>query len=173
MKSFKGYLHRWLASAAQVAPLVHDQIMTALRASTQAAVQACVDGQDNGHGVSRATCGFRWTTGGYDGDTGAGQQMNVLAALLTTLLHVDPQAGAAQGSTAPVTNSTGGTSIGNSDAGSDAADRSHTVLDPLTTRDHAVAGAVTGVVCLSTALVMLWMSTNWWEGGLAKPPGFV
>lgn len=170
MKSFKGYLHRWLASAAQVAPLVHDQIMTALRASTQAAVQACVDGQDNGHGVSKATCGFRWSTGGYDGDTGAGQQMNVLAALLTSLLDVDPQAGAAQGSSVPVTNSTGGTSVGNSAAGSGGG---RAALGPLTTKDRAGAGAVTGVVCLCTALAMLWMGTNWFEGGLAKPPGFV
>lgn len=171
MKSFKGYLHRWLASAAQVAPFVHDQVTATLRSSAQAAVQACVDGEDNGQGVSAATCGFRWTTGGYDGDTGAGQQMNVLAALLTTLMEVDPQA--AQGAAAPVTNSTGGTSAGDSDAGSDAADRSVTVLAPLTTKDKAAAGIITGGVCLSTALVVLWMCTNWFEGGLAKPPGFV
>ncbi|POS68711.1 glycosylhydrolase family 76-2 [Diaporthe helianthi] len=31
MRSFKGYLHRWLASTAQLAPFVHDQIMDVLR----------------------------------------------------------------------------------------------------------------------------------------------
>lgn len=164
MKSFKGYLHRWLASAAQVAPFVHDQIMDALRGSTQAAIQSC-NAQD-------ATCGFRWTTGNYDGDTGAGQQMNVLAALLTTLIDVDPSL-AAGGGAAPVTNSTGGTSVGDSNAGSDAADRATTVLEPVTTRDRAVAGAVTGMVCLSTAVVMLWMSGNWFEGGLGSSSGGV
>lgn len=172
MKSFKGYLHRWLASAAQVAPFARTAIMTTLRASTKAAVQSCVgDGNNNTNNNNNATCGFRWTTGGYDGDTGAGQQMNVLAALLTTLMDVDPQG--AQGMAAPVTNSTGGTSVGNSNAGSDADDQAVTVLAPVTMRDKAAAGAVTGAVCLSTALVVLFMSTNWLEGGLAKPPGFV
>lgn len=44
--------------------------------STAAAILSCMD-VDNGNGVSHATCGFRWTAGGDDGNMGAGQQMNV------------------------------------------------------------------------------------------------
>lgn len=168
MKSFKGYLHRWLASATQVAPFIHDQIMATLRESTQAAIQSCTDGVDNGNGVSTATCGFRWTTGDYDGDTGAGQQMNVLAALMTLLIDVDPQAAAV----APVTNSTGGTSVGNNNAGTNSKD-SLTSLTPVTAKETAAASIITGVVCLSLTSTLLWMNTNWFEGGLSTPPGVV
>lgn len=171
MKSFKGYLHRWLASAAQVAPIVRAPLQAALQRSTAAAVTACVDGEDNGHGVTTATCGFRWTTGGYDGDTGAGQQMNVLGALLTRLVDIDPQTADARGGAAPVTNSTGGTSVGSSHAGSDPDAAAAPERALVTSRDRAVAGAVTGMICVSTAVVMLWMSTHWWEKTGVLAPG--
>lgn len=157
MKSFKGYLHRWLASAAQLAPFVSDQITATLKNSTVAAVQSCVDGVDNGHGVSRATCGFRWTTGEYDGDTGAGQQMNVLGALTSLLIDMEPQKVGG-----PVTNSTGGTSQGNPDAGG-----VPSFLKPASPPgigDKAGAGALTAVLLISMVLTLAWMGSDWLEG---------
>lgn len=157
MKSFKGYLHRWMANAAQLAPFISDQIVTVLKNSTAAAVQSCVDGVDNGNGVSDATCGFRWTTGGYDGDTGAGQQMNVLGALTSLLIAVEPH-----NIGGPVTNSTGGTSPGNADAGG-----VPSFLKPASPPgigDKAGAGALTAVLLISMVLTLTWMSTNRFEG---------
>lgn len=156
MKSFKGYLHRWMANAAQLAPFVSDQIMTVLKNSTTAAVQSCVDGVDNGNGVSHATCGFRWTTGGYDGDTGAGQQMNVLGALTSLLIAVESQRVGG-----PVTTSTGGTSQGYPDAGGEPS-----FLKPASqpgVGDKAGAGALTAVFLMSMVLMLTWMSTDRFE----------
>ncbi|KUI61650.1 Mannan endo-1,6-alpha-mannosidase DCW1 [Cytospora mali] len=157
MKSFKGYLHRWMASAAQVAPIVSDQIMAVLKNSTVAAVQSCVNGVDNGNGVSDATCGFRWTTGDYDGDTGAGQQMNVLAALTSLLIEVEPHRVGG-----PVTNSTGGTSQGNPDAGSEPSFMRPT--PPPSTGDKAGAAVLTAGLLISMVMTLVWMSSDWLEG---------
>lgn len=157
MKSFKGYLHRWMASTAQLAPFVHDQIMDALRISTRAAINSCTDGVDNGNGVTTATCGFRWTTGEFDGDTGVGEQMNVLGAL--TSLLFDLQRNDLGG---PVTNSTGGTSVGDPNAG-DEPDymKPHPPAEP---GDKAGAAIIT-VLMLATMLgVLSWMNSNRFEG---------
>lgn len=157
MKSYKGYLHRWMASAAQVAPFVSAQVAAALRSSAASAVRSCADGVDNGNGVSRATCGFRWTTGRYDGDTGAGQQMNVLAALTSLLLDVEPEKVGG-----PVTNSTGGTSQGNPDAGGVPGFLKPT--PPPGLGDKVGAGVATAVLVICVVLTFAWMSSDRFEG---------
>ena len=157
MKSFKGYLHRWMASTAQLAPFVHDQIMDALRNSTAAAVNSCTDGVDNGNGVTTATCGFRWTTGGFDGDVGVGQQMNVLGAL--TSLLADLQRGELGG---PVTNSTGGTSVGNPDAGEEPDYMKP--APPADAGDKAGAAAITVLMLMAMLGVLGWMNSRRFEG---------
>ncbi|KAK7748754.1 hypothetical protein SLS53_000778 [Cytospora paraplurivora] len=157
MKSFKGYLHRWMASAAQVAPFISEQVVAILKNSTAAAIQSCVDGIDNGNGVSRATCGFRWTTGRYDGDTGAGQQMNVLAALTSLLLNIESEKVGG-----PVTNLTGGTSQGNPDAGGVPGFLKPTPAPGL--GDKAGAGAATAILVICVVLTLAWMSSDRFEG---------
>lgn len=152
--SFKGYLHRWMATTAQIAPVVADQITATLRTSAAAAVTSCTDGVDNGNGVSAATCGFRWTTGAYEGPPGAGQQMNVLGALISMLVLAEPDKGAA-----PVTNATGGTSAGNPNAGSEP-DIGLAPLGPVETKDRVGAGILTTVVMSSLLAMVVWISSD-------------
>lgn len=143
MLSFKGYVHRWLAVVTQVAPFTKDRIMKLLRSSAELAVKQCTGGA-NGR-----QCGFHWTTGVYDGKTGAGQQMNVLGALSSLLVD---------NAKAPVTNSTGGTSIGDPNAG--ATSPSLPEAAPITTGDRAGAGIVTALVLGSISVGALWLALD-------------
>ncbi|CAN8101808.1 unnamed protein product [Discula destructiva] len=158
--SFKGYVHRWMATTAQIAPIVYDPIMKVLKTSAAAAAKSCAD-VANGNGVSTATCGFRWTTGAYDGPSGAGQQMNALGALTSLLVAVDPQS-----AVPPLTNSTGGTSVGNSNAGGKP--RLMRKLAPITTKDRVGAGILTAVVLVILATGVIWMSTEVFESWFSK-----
>ncbi len=142
MLSFKGYLHRWLATATQIAPFLAGTILPVLQTSTAAAVSTCLGG-DNAR-----TCGFKWNTHAYDGSYGAGQQMNVLAAVSSLLISQ---------AAAPVTNSTGGTSVGDPNAGSQS-DNFKEELAPITTADKAGAAILTIVILVSAVGTMGWMS---------------
>ncbi|KAK3901793.1 hypothetical protein C8A05DRAFT_34523 [Staphylotrichum tortipilum] len=141
--SFKGYMHRWLATSTQLAPFLAPTILAALRSSTAGAVKAC---------TAEGTCGFRWTTGEYDGSTGAGQQMSALAALVSLLVG-------GEGVGKPLTGVTGGTSVGDPGAGN-----GHVAvvgeLAPVTTGDRAGAGVVTAVLCLSLVAGVVWMAMD-------------
>jgi mannan endo-1,6-alpha-mannosidase len=102
-RSFKAYLARWMAASTKMAPFIHDQVMVKLKASAQAAALQC-SGGTNGR-----TCGLRWTKGAaFDGSVGVGEQMSALEVIQGML--IDQVAG-------PVTNTTGGTSTGNYNAG--------------------------------------------------------
>lgn len=142
MLSFKGYLHRWLAQVGQVAPFTASKIEDVLKTSTQAAIAQCTGGT-NGR-----TCGFQWSSGTFDGVTGAGETMNVLSAVSARL--VNNVAG-------PVTNDTGGTSKGNPNAGSDSHDYS-LEYPPATTADKAGAGILTFLVLAGCVSTFTWMS---------------
>lgn len=144
MLSFKGYLHRWLATATQLAPFLADTVLPILKTSAQAAVSTCT-GEENGR-----TCGFKWATKAYDGSKGAGQQMNVLGAVSSLLIK---QVGG------PVTNSTGGTSKGDPDAGMHS-DKFRGNDDPPTAGDKAGASILTIVVLASAVGMFGWMSTG-------------
>lgn len=142
MLSFKGYLHRWLATAAEVAPFIRDTVLPVLRTSAEAAVSTCA-GEENGR-----TCGFQWVKRQYDGSKGAGQQMNVLGAVSALLVEY---------SKPPLTNGTGGTSKGDPMAGS----RSDTLtqeVKPPTGGDKAGAAILTFVVLATTVGAFTWMS---------------
>lgn len=142
MLSFKGYLHRWLAQVGQVAPFTASKIEDVLKTSTQAAIAQCTGGT-NGR-----TCGFQWSSGTFDGVTGAGETMNVLSAVSARLVkNVE----------GPVTNSTGGTSKGNPNAGSDSHDYS-LEYPPPTTADKAGAGILTFLVLAGCISTFTWMS---------------
>jgi mannan endo-1,6-alpha-mannosidase len=141
--SFKGYMHRALATVAVVAPFTRDTIMQALRTSTAGCASSC---------LADGTCGFRWNTGEYDGDVThgpAGQQMSALAALSTLLID---QAHVLNG---PLTNATGGTSLGDPNAGSEYRERQS--LRDITAGDRAGAGIVTAVVLTSFLGAVVWL----------------
>lgn len=145
MLSFKGYDHRWLAGTTQLAPFTHDQIMTVLKTSTEAAINQCTGG-DTGR-----QCGFEWSSGTFDGSVGAGQQMNVLGAVTSLLVDM--------GASAPFTNSTGGTSAGNPNAGS-GSDSFLGQSKPATAGDKAGASIITILILALAVGTFGWMSTG-------------
>ncbi|RYP19224.1 hypothetical protein DL767_009692 [Monosporascus sp. MG133] len=143
MESFKGYLHRWLGSAIQMAPYLRERVLPTLKTSAVAAVRQCTGGS-NGR-----FCGFHWTTGQFDGQIGAGQQMNVLGALMSVMTHNNP---------VPVTNSSGGTSRGNFQAGSD--QPTMPTFRELTGGDRAGAGILTAIMIAGACSAFAWMSID-------------
>lgn len=145
MLSFKGYDHRWMAQTAQLAPFTYDTIMPVLKTSTQAAINQCTGG-DNGR-----QCGFQWSSGVFGGGVGAGQQMDALGAVMSLLVDA--------GASAPVTNMTGGTSVGNSNAGS-SSDDFLGESSPATTGDKAGASILTILILISAVGTFGWMSTG-------------
>ena len=148
MKSFRGYLHRWYATTTKIAPFTADQILPVLEKSAQAAVDQCTGG-DTGR-----ECGFSWTTRKFDNDVGAGQEMNVLAAVSSLLIDTVG---------APVTHESGGTSKGNPNAGAGdagSADGAGKIWSPVTTGDRAGAGIITFILLGSAIGLFGWMNTG-------------
>ncbi|GAW13075.1 hypothetical protein ANO14919_024530 [Xylariales sp. No.14919] len=138
MLTYKGFLHRWMAYTAKLVPSVSDRIMNLTMTSAKAAVAQCTGG-DNGR-----QCGFHWSSGKFDGLLGAGQQMDALG-VLSALLALD--------AAAPVTNTTGGTSAGDPDAGTKR--NPYMELSAITTGDRAGAGILT-VAAITIASASLW-----------------
>jgi len=143
MLSFKGYVHRWLSVVTQIAPHTAEKILPVLKNSAQMAVNQCTGG------ANQRACGFQWTTGVYDETYGAGQQMNVLAAVSSLLIG---------SASPPVTNSTGGTSRGDPNAGSSSSDEFSIHRTPVTTADRAGAAILTLLVLGTAVGTFGWMS---------------
>ena len=124
-----------------MAPFLREKVWDVLRTSTQAAADQCT-GDPSGH-----TCGFHWSSGSFDGQATAGNQMTALAALSSLLV---------EDAAPPVTNSTGGTSGGNQNAGQG---RTAEVIEfsPITTADKAGAGILTAVFILGGFAGIYWM----------------
>lgn len=147
MLSFKGYVHRWLSVVTQIAPFTRETLIPVLRKSAEAAVKQCTGG-DTGR-----RCGFYWSEGVFvdpavDRTSGAGEAMNVLAAVSSLLIdQADP----------PATNLTGGTSRGDSNAGSRSRDGPEPLPD-ITTGDRAGAAILTLLVLAGSVGVWSWMS---------------
>jgi len=145
MFSFKSYLTRWLAATTMVAPYTTDQIMPVLKSSAEAAAAQCIGGA-NGR-----TCGLSWSNNGtYDGTFGVGQQMAAMSAIFVNLLSLESVA-------PPVTNLTGGTSVGNPNAGAGSVANPE-AIKPATGADRAGAGIVTTIVLVGATGMFGWMS---------------
>lgn len=143
-QSFKGYLARWMSGTSQMAPFTYEAINPLLKTSASAAAKACSGSPDVGfNGIPGTACGFRWTDGKFDGSVGVGQQMNALSAVMYTLVGspgVEVKT--------PVTSSTGGTSVGNANAGMQTTGPL-TRIAPITIKDRVAAGFLTTAVVLS------------------------
>lgn len=138
--SFKAYLARWMAATTKMAPYTYSTIMSYLAPSAQAAAEQCCGG-NNGR-----MCGLKWTMKTtWDGSSGVGQEMAALEVIQSNLIHQVA---------APVTNSTGGTSVGNSAAGTTS--QIITAITPATKADKIGAGFFTAVVLL------IFIGTLWW-----------
>lgn len=130
--SFKAYLSRWLAATGKLVPSTNAKITGWLTPSAQAAAAQC-DGGSGG-----VTCGEHWTQNStWDGTYGVGQQMSALSVISGLLI------GSAKGL---VTNSTGGTSVGNSAAGTGGSADNPLNISPATGGDRAGAGILTTLV---------------------------
>jgi mannan endo-1,6-alpha-mannosidase len=134
---FKGHLARWMAYAAMLVPSLYDTLYPLLTSSAQAAALQC-DGTSSGFkGHQGTACGFSWLQNStFDGSVGVGEQMNAMSVIYTQLLHQ---------ASSPYTSSTGGSSVGNPNAG--ASDDSKIATQAaITTKDRAGAGVLTAVV---------------------------
>ncbi|KAI1500650.1 glycosyl hydrolase family 76-domain-containing protein [Biscogniauxia marginata] len=149
-QSFKAYLSRWMAATTKWAPWTFDRIKTLLQNSAIAAAQQCTGG-DNGR-----MCGLKWAnnSGQWDGTTGVGQQMAAMEVVLANMI---------QQAKAPVTNSTGGTSVGDPSAGGSDDGR----YDPvgwqhgsINNGDRAGAAICTVIILLSLLAALVFMITD-------------
>jgi mannan endo-1,6-alpha-mannosidase len=91
---------------------------------------------------------MKWTQTEWDGSYGVGQQMSALSAVGSNMLRVG-------GLKAPYTRDTGGESVGDPNAGTDAdsgsgEEESHVLTDPITMGDKAGAGILTALVLAFT-----------------------
>lgn len=157
--SFKAYFSAWLAATTTLAPFTSASIFPLLSASAKAAALQC-----NG-GSSQSQCGFKWTTNGVnDGNFGIGQSMGALAVIQSAVVAVPRPAGETASeapSFAPVTNSTGGTSVGDPNAGISKVDTAGVMEVDLkvTVRDKVAASFLTvavlgGVIGGSVVMVL-------------------
>lgn len=144
MYSFKSYLTRWLASTIKVAPYTHDLIVAKLKPSAVAAAKQCTGGT-NGR-----TCGLSWSSGKWDGTQGVGQQMAAMSAIYVNLIDLVPIG-------APLTNTTGGTSTSNPNAGSGSTDNLAQIA-PATQGDRVGAGILTTLILVAATFMFGWMS---------------
>ncbi|KAK9780088.1 putative mannan endo-1,6-alpha-mannosidase [Seiridium cardinale] len=150
-QSFKAYLSRWMAATTKWAPWTYERIKPLLETSAQAAAQQCTGG-DNGR-----MCGLKWAnnSGLWDGTTGAGQQMAAMEVVLANMIHE---------ADTPVTNTTGGTSVGDPSGGGSDIGRTDPqgsiVFATLTKGDRAGAVIVTIVICSAVMAAVLFMMTD-------------
>jgi mannan endo-1,6-alpha-mannosidase len=143
-RSFKAYLSRWMAASTKVAPWTHDTIMPLMATSASAAVGTCILGADGNQ------CGLRWTEGPVNDGTwlGVGEQMCALEVVQSNLIdYVD----------GPLTNKTGGTSVGDPLAGSHSNDNPDQ-FDTIKTADKA------GATILTLLVLSMLFAGAWWMG---------
>ncbi|CAK7220213.1 hypothetical protein SBRCBS47491_004112 [Sporothrix bragantina] len=82
MKTFKGFLSRFMYAAIEVLPELAPNVTDYMRTSAVAAGKACsgpnIDGAPTANGT---TCGQKWYVGGFDGSVGLGQEMCALETI--------------------------------------------------------------------------------------------
>ncbi|KAK3687323.1 glycoside hydrolase family 76 protein [Podospora appendiculata] len=75
MRSFKGYLSRFMYKSAVLVPSLAPAIDELLHTSAKGAAKACSGGPDG------TTCGEKWYVGGFDGKVGLGEEMCALETI--------------------------------------------------------------------------------------------
>ncbi|KAH8589474.1 glycoside hydrolase [Bisporella sp. PMI_857] len=82
--SFKSSLSRWLGKTAVLVPSVRETILDLLKTSAKGAAAAC-----SGNGGS--TCGMKWYTGGFDGQSDFGVELSALEVVQSLLVLGAPE----------------------------------------------------------------------------------
>ncbi|KAI2623991.1 glycoside hydrolase family 76 protein [Hypomontagnella submonticulosa] len=82
--SFKASLSRWLGKTAVLVPSLKSTIMPLLEATALGAASSC-SGHDN------STCGFKWYTGSFDGQSDLGVELSALEAIQSLLVLSAPK----------------------------------------------------------------------------------
>lgn len=142
MVTYKGYLHRYLASTAQLAAYTSENIMPVLKTSTKAAVAQCTGGD------SKRRCGMFWADGKFvkPETSGVGEQMSVLGAVESLLIN---------SVAAPVTSDTAGSGTsGGGDSGSGTGTGSAPSPTPSSAARQSTMSLVTGLIGV-IALMMI------------------
>lgn len=133
-----------MAVTTQMANFTYDIIHPLLVSSAIAAAQQCSGGADG------TTCGLNWFQNAtYDGTEGVGQQMSAMEVFLSTLVKDQP---------APLTNATGGTSVGNPTAGNATTDTTG-APGPATTAGKGGAWFLTVFLAI-LSLFLVWFLTS-------------
>lgn len=81
MRSFKAYFSRFVYDATVFVPSIQPAVDELWHTTAVAAAKACSGGP------SGTACGQKWYVGGFDGDTGLGQEMNALETVQGLLVH--------------------------------------------------------------------------------------
>ncbi|POS73490.1 glycoside hydrolase family 76 [Diaporthe helianthi] len=123
MLFMKGYAHRWLASATQMAPFLAEKVLPVLQTSAEAAAKQCEENSTDGDdGAASQRCGFYWRNETFVdvedsgmGNSGAAEGISVFAAV-SNLLISEAEAPATAATLGDAGNSTG-TSEGGSSSG--------------------------------------------------------
>jgi mannan endo-1,6-alpha-mannosidase len=149
MVTFKGYMHRWIAQTTTIIPELADHWQPILKKSAEAAIKQCTGGETG------RMCGIRWESGVFmhpredkDATSGAGEAMNVFAAVSALLVDQD--------SKGPKTNATGGTSVGDPNAGTHSSNGQQKPLRPINTGDRAGAAILTILVLAGAVGTFAW-----------------
>ncbi|TID14835.1 hypothetical protein CANINC_004506 [Pichia inconspicua] len=141
-RSFKSIFSRCLGQTAVLVSSFTDRIMDLINKSAAGAALSCSGGSDH------HTCGINWSYGSWDGWYGLGEQISALEIIQNTLvLEVPP----------PLTNSTGGTSEGNVNAGLNTRDPTNKNEKPVTQKDKAGAGVLTAIVLIIFVAISAWV----------------
>lgn len=152
--SFKGYLAKNMAYAIQMYPKSQDRLLPLLASSAVAAGKAC----SGTYGGLTQQCGMKWTwnNGTFDGSNSVGffvgQNMAALEVFQANLIVY---------ASAPYTNKTGGSSLGNVAAGNTRASENNgetITIAPATTADKAGAGILTVIGAVGSFVFAWWIA---------------
>ena len=84
MKSFKGYLSRFMYASTVMVPSLRPIVEELLYPTARAAAATCTGGAQG------TSCSHRWYWGTFDGDTGLGQEMCALETVQGILADTAP-----------------------------------------------------------------------------------
>ncbi|KAK3390241.1 glycoside hydrolase [Podospora didyma] len=85
MRSFKGYFSRFTYASALYVPSILPTVTELLHTSAAAAAKSCTGGKNG------TSCGHKWYVGGFDGQTGLGEEMCALETIHGLLVDKAPR----------------------------------------------------------------------------------